>query len=67
MPTVHRNTPGWEAFLKEVGLVWGEVPKPVKKKSSKTAGADREQFCTLKQPQSTMQYLLLLCGSFGQS
>jgi len=47
VPAVHRKTPGWEAFLKEVGLVWGEPPKPVKKKSSKAAGVHRVQFCTL--------------------
>ncbi len=37
VPSAHRKTPGWEAFLKGVGLVLGEVPKP-KKKSAKAAG-----------------------------
>ncbi|KAL0050649.1 hypothetical protein WJX82_004168 [Trebouxia sp. C0006] len=43
VPAVHRKTPGWEAFLKEVGLVWGEVPKPVKKKSSKATELTADQ------------------------
>ncbi|KAL0025980.1 hypothetical protein WJX77_010392 [Trebouxia sp. C0004] len=43
VPSVHRKTPGWEAFLKEVGLVWAELPKPMKKKSSKAIELTADQ------------------------
>lgn len=38
VPSEHRTTSGWEAFLKGVGLVWVSLTKPVKKKSSQDAG-----------------------------
>ena len=38
VPSEHRTTSGWQAFLKAVGLVWVSLTKPVKKKSSKDAG-----------------------------
>ena len=32
VPSVHRKTPGWEAFLNGVGLVASEVPKQKKRR-----------------------------------
>ena len=32
VPSVHRKTPGWEAFLKGVGLVAREMPKQKKRR-----------------------------------
>ncbi|DBA80065.1 TPA: hypothetical protein ACH3X2_007554 [Trebouxia sp. C0005] len=43
VPAAHRKTPGWEAFLKEVGLVWGELPKSLKKTGSKAEALTADQ------------------------
>ncbi|KAL0035614.1 hypothetical protein WJX79_002795 [Trebouxia sp. C0005] len=43
VPAAHRKTPGWEAFLKEVGLVWGELPKSLKKTGSKAEELTADQ------------------------